>query len=397
MKRDILVVIGSLDIGGTERHLVTLLPALSRQHFRPFVQTLTHKGVLAPRLEQAGIEVREPPLASLTRRLPSAVRKVTFFLLAVPSLWWSMIRRKPHVVHFFLPAGYLTGGLCACMTGIKVRVMSRRSLNEYQRAHPLLARLERWLHRRLTAALGNSRAVVAQLIQEGIPAERVGLIYNGIDMSELNDLPASGVTRTSLGLEQQALVLVIVANLLPYKGHGDLLKALHGVREQLPQPWRLLCVGRDSGIGASLRTYAESVGLQDHVRWLGERSDVPAILHASDIGIMCSHEEGFSNSLIECMAAGLPVIATDVGGNSEAVSDGVTGFLVPVQDAVALRAAILALANDPYRRESMGNAGKERSKRFSLGNCLIRYERLYSTIGVDDSRSVEDILAGQVQ
>jgi glycosyltransferase involved in cell wall biosynthesis len=395
--RDILFVIGDLDTGGAERHLVKLLPALSRHHFRPFVYTLTHKGTLSPQLERAGVEVFQPPLATVTRRLPSLVRRLTFLPLTIPSLAWLMVRRRPDIVHFFLPAAYLIGGICARIARIKVRVMSRRSLNVYQRAHPFLARLERWLHQWLTAALGNSRVVVAQLIQEGIPANRLGLIYNGIDMSEFSGLPERSVTRTSLGLEQEALIFVIVASLIPYKGHRDLLAALHRVRDQLPQPWRLLCVGKDIGIGAELRAYTESLGLQGNVSWLGERFDVPAILQASDIGIMCSHQEGFSNSVIECMAAGLPMIVTDVGGNSEAVLDGVTGLLVPVQDEAALAAAVLTLGNDPRRCRSMGKAGKEGAGRFSFHGCLVRYLRLYSAIGIDDRYSVSDILDGQTQ
>lgn len=393
MNRGILFVVGNLDVGGAERHLVSLLPALSRRHFRPFVYTLTHKGRMAPRLEAAGIEVIEPPLAKVVRRLPRLLRTFTFLPLTVLSLCWLMIRCRPDIVHFFLPTAYLIGGLCGLVTGIKIRVMSRRSLNVYQRGHPILSRVERWLHRWLTAALGNSQAVVTQLMEEGIPANRLGLIYNGIDVSQFDHLPARTVIRSSLSLEQDALTLAIVANLIPYKGHRNLLEALGIIRGQLPRDWVLLCVGTDNGIGPDLRAYTKSLNLESHVHWLGERHDVPEILHASDIGLVSSHQEGFSNSVLEGMAAGLPMVVTDVGGNGEAVVDGLNGLVVPSQNPQRLGEAIARLAGKPELRRRMGKAGRLRVRQeFEISHCVADYLLLYQGLMMDKRRPICEIL-----
>jgi glycosyltransferase involved in cell wall biosynthesis len=260
--------------------------------------------------------------------------------------------------------------------------MSRRSSNLYQLKRPGTARVERWLHRRMSRITGNSLAVIRELEQEGIPQSRLQLIYNGIDLPPLPDGAARAKMRTSLGLGADALVLLTVANLIPYKGHRDLLEALATAGDALPTGWRLLCAGRDEGYGAELRHHTERLGIQDRVLWLGGRSDVPDLLGAADIGVLASHEEGFSNAILEGMGAGLPMVVTDVGGNTEAVLDGITGYVVPKQRPEALAAAIRRLAGDAELRRKLGMAGRDRvARQFTLSQCVRRYEELYGRVG----------------
>ena len=203
----------------------------------------------------------------------------------------------------------------------------------------------------MTAILGNSRSVVRELSEmEGVPARRLGLIYNGIDVARFTDAGSRAATRAALGLGPQTLTLVIVGNLIPYKGHGDLLAALGQAAPRLPPDWRLLIVGRDEGIASSLQAQAAELGIGQKVCFLDTRNDVPEILNACDIGVLCSHQEGFSNAVLEGMASGLPMIVTDVGGNAEAVLDGECGIVVPPHDPARLADAIVRLANDPSLR-----------------------------------------------
>lgn len=398
MTRTILYVVIDLDVGGAERHLVQVLPALLREGYCPVVHTLTHKGRLAAQLEAAGVEVITPALASLRQALPTSWQLALSLPFVVPSLCWNLHRLRPAVVHFFLPAAYLVGELCSQLMRVPVRVMSRRSLNLYQHDHPYLTRLERRLHKRLSAAIGNSRAVTRELEQEGIPPDRIGVIHNGIDLSRFRGLPGREQVRAGLDIAVDAFVITIVASLIHYKGHDDLLAALHAVRDRLPGGWRLLCVGRDLGMGDQLCARARGLGLASHVRWLGERQDVPEILYASDIGVLCSHQEGFSNSLLEGMAAELPMVATDVGGNPEAVLDGTTGRLVPVRSPRALGEAIVSLSGDPVVRRCMGaNARQRVQSGFSLDTCVQRYVRLYEGLCAAKPATVRDMLAGATE
>ena len=385
MNRSILFIIGDLDIGGTERHLAQILPALVGYNLSPIVYTLTHKGKLAPILEEQGIRVIAHPLSSLTRGLPRNVRRFASLPLSFVGLLVALWLNRPQIVHFFLPAAYILGGLSSLFVPIDSRAMSRRSLANYQSDHPLLARLERWLHPKMTAVLGNSNAVVEQLREEGVARDRLGLIYNGVDASVYRTLPMRSELRKSLGISQDALILVMVANFIPYKGHEDLLAGLSSIRDDLPRPWELLLVGEGGAHADVIESRAAEAGVEDCVRFLGARSDIPQILGAADIGILCSHEEGFSNSILEGMAAGLPMVVTGVGGNREAVVDGENGLVVPPRDPDALAAAILSLAQDNDKRRQMGDAGRRRAETlFSYEVCIAKYAALYE--GLIDKR-----------
>ena len=258
--------------------------------------------------------------------------------------------------------------------------MSRRSMADYQTKWPGAAATERLLHTRMDALLGNARAVTDELLREGCPEAKVHLIYNGV---RLANAPTNRVeARDVLGLEAQTFVATTVANLLPYKGHLDLIAALAEIAGQLPQPWVVLCAGREGGSRAGIEQAIAQSGLGQNIRLLGERSDVPLLLAASDLGILApTRNEGFSNSVLESMAAGLPMVVTKVGGNAEAVLHGETGLVVPPHNPSALGAAILTLAQDPPRRRAMGERARLRAtQEFSLAASVDKYCALYEDL-----------------
>jgi glycosyltransferase involved in cell wall biosynthesis len=299
------------------------------------------------------------------------------------------IRRSPGTItHFFLPMAYLVGMGTALAVGRPgPLVMSRRSLNLYQKNYPIIAAVERRLHRRADMVLANSAAVATQLRdEEGARADRLRLIYNGIDIEPFADERGARRTamRAALGLADDVFVMAKVANLIPYKGHIGLLDALALVGDRLPESWRLLMIGRDQGTQGHLEAHAAALGVAAHICWLGERLDVPDLLLASDLGLLVSHEEGFSNVVLEGMAAGLSMVVTDVGGNAEAVVDGETGLVVPPNAPAALADAIATLAANPVLARKYGAAGRDRVKRcFSLDACIDSYERMYAALSAD--------------
>lgn len=266
------------------------------------------------------------------------------------------------------------------MLGHDDMFMSRRSLNCYQKHHPVAAVLERLLHRRMRVVLANAQAVARDLAAEGVPEDRIHILYNGVpDQHPTRPRP---LVRNALGLGHHSLVMIIVANLIPYKGHSDLLAALAGIKADLPIDWVLLCVGRDDGIGPALQEQANALGLGPHIRFLGQRRDIPDLLGAADIGLLCSHEEGFSNAILEGMGACLPMVTTDVGGNAEAILHNHCGLVVPPNDPEALGSAIRRVALDPALRLTFGLAAKERCQTvFSLDACVAGYEAIYDAVG----------------
>ena len=176
-------------------------------------------------------------------------------------------------------------------------------------------------------------------------------------------------------------MFVVVANLIPYKGHREFLKSLEIAKSRMPATWQALIVGRDDGIGHELKSIAKSFNIEKQVHFLGLRRDIPDILKACDVGILCSHEEGFANSILEGMAAGLPMIVTDVGGNAEAVLHEETGLVVPLGDVDRLAESLVRLAGDESLRKTMGAAGRRRvEEKFPIGKCVSDYDELYRSL-----------------
>lgn len=363
------VVINGLGSGGAEAHLLGVLPRLDAARFDVSLFPLRSGGALEKAFLDRGVRLvqRHRTRAGCLARFAGEVRT-----------------SRP-LVHCFLPEAYLLGGVVALMQGASALIMSRRSRNHYQSRHPLAARVERRLHRRMDALVGNSRAVVRDLLDEGAPADRVRLIYNGIDAARFAAGSARRerrlALRSELGLPDDSVVVTCVANLFPYKGHADIIDALALLGRGPAGRTTLLLAGRDAGARALLEARAAQSGLMASIRFLGERSDVPDLLAASDIGVLASHEEGFSNAVLEGMAAGLPMVVSDVGGNAEAVADGECGYVVPPRDPAALALALGALIDDQGRRRVMGDAARRRVvAAFSLDACVADYEALYEEL-----------------
>lgn len=387
---NILVVLPKLVVGGMERHLLQVLPALCARGFDVEVFPLRGPGPLDGEMSGAGVPVVpvRPPLQNggrVSGRLNA--------LAGATALRRHISRRSPRLVHFFLPEAYLLGGLLGGIGRVPAKVMSRRSLNHYQDKHPISRRGEACLHRRMDGVLGNSEAVLRDLAGEGVAEARLGLIYNGVSIECFADRDATSA-RQALNLATETLVLAIVANLIPYKGHADLLEALARAKAKLPADWCLLIAGRDDGIGAALRAQGERLGLGAHLRWLDVVSDVGQVFAASDIVCQPSHEEGLPNAVLEAMAAGRPVVASRVGGLPEIIESEVEGLLVPARDPDALADALVDLATNPGRRRALGQAGRIRAQEtFALETCVERYARLYAGLLQGDRQPLATLLA----
>ena len=375
--RRLLIVTESLGIGGTESHLIRTLPRLADAGWNVATFCLTERGERAGQVEEAGVKVIAAP--RVAKQKGSILRYPAHVTLAVNRLYWLMRRWRPQIAHFYLPGPYLIGAHVALAVGTPIKVMSRRSLSTYQQNWPTVARLERSLHEKMDAVIGNSRAVVNELLEEGIPRAKIRLIYNGIKL--VRPVPDRAVSRASLGLSDDTLVGVVVANLIHYKGHRELVRGLSHVAANLSSPWRVLVAGRDHGLRAELEALAAARGISDHVQFIGEHADIPSLLAAADFGLLTSREEGFSNVILEAMSAGLPMIVTDVGGNPEAVINGETGYVVPPCNPKAISDAILRLACNPALRKRLGAAGRKRvEQEFSIERCVQAHAELYQEL-----------------
>lgn len=390
---DVLVLVSSLRVGGTERHLSKILPMLVARGWRIGVARLDADGPVGDALRARGIEVYDAESrVSQIRILPRPLRgAVSYALQTLPilHLLWTL---RPKIVHAFLPNPTSIGGLACLAYRFRPWISSRRALNLYQAKNSSASWIERWVMRHADAVLGNSSAILRDLRGEGIDETRLALIHNGVEIHDAVSVRAAVRARESIS--NDCLVLLIVANLLHYKGHLDLVDALCKVAGQLPADWMLLCAGRDDGLQSEIEARGVAGGIGSNVRFVGERVDVKDLLSAADIYVSASHEEGFSNAVLEAMAAGLPVVATRVGGTPDAVQDGETGVLVPARDPIAMGDAILRLCADSGQRVRMGAAGRRRvDAEFNIERCVAEYDAVYRGIMLNPGVRPSDLVS----
>ncbi len=381
---DVLAVIGQLDTGGTERHLLNVFPELKRRSLDCRIYTLRGGGDYENDMQAAGVRVMSPSHGS---RGWFGLLRTAFHFLRVLRV------ERPRIIHFYLPHAYLLGGLCSLFGPPCIRIMSRRSQNQYQSKWPFARSIEGFLHRKMDCILANSQALMEELLAEGVDEAIGGVIYNGVPIPPVLSSSAMIALRDELGIGQETFVVVMVANLIPYKGHADAIEALGSARDQLGTDWVVFMIGRDKGIQKELAVQAAATNIDSNIRWTGAVDDVQPYLAVADLAMMASHEEGFSNAILEAMAASVPVIATDVGGNSEAVVDQITGLLVPVNDPAAMSAAIIALFNDRARRIQLGHAAQAQvMEKFTLEKCVAAYSRVYQSLLAGDEQPIQDVI-----
>jgi glycosyltransferase involved in cell wall biosynthesis len=252
----------------------------------------------------------------------------------------------------------------AALAGVPVRVGSRRELNPDKTGGQIA--LQRHAYRCAQAIVANSSAAKSELEREGVPAGRIHVIPNGV-------LPAGNVRET-----RPVRTILTVANLRREKAHEILLQSAALLAASHPD-LRYLVAG-DGPRAAELGALARALRIEDRVEFLGHVDDVPALLARADVFALPSRSEAFPNAAMEAMAAGLPVVASAVGGLLDLIDHGRTGLLVPVDDAGALAAAIERLALAPDRARHIGAAAQEDMvTRYSFDRMVHSFEELYLT------------------
>jgi glycosyltransferase involved in cell wall biosynthesis len=373
--RRIFFVIGSFTVGGTESQLLMLAERLVSRGWNVSVLGVDKTGPLLEKFESAGTRVLDGGYRNNT----GVCRKVLLLVLAAIRLFRYLIEARPHVVHCFLPLTNFLGALAGRAAFVPLIITSKRGLGKHQDRHPTLKWADRLANAASHIVTANSRAVAEDTHErDSYDLSRIVVIPNGIEFTRFDQPPGQrDRMRQTLGLSPGDVAIAMVANLIPYKGHRELIEAFAGIAARDPR-LRLFLVGEDRGVMPVLLADARRLNVADRVIMMGRRDDVPALLPAMDVGVMSSHEEGSSNALLEKLAAGLPVVATDVGGNPEALHDMPGCVLVRPEHAGDL-ARGLAQAIDRHEagdqdRNIRRNLVRER---YSVDAMVNAYERLY--------------------
>jgi glycosyltransferase involved in cell wall biosynthesis len=344
----IAYVIGELGKGGAEYQLHELVRHLDRARFLPAVFVLAAGGYWVEPIRRLGVAVTELP-----RRGSADLRRVLRLRAALREF-------APDVLHTILWSGNVYGRLAAVGLGIPVVLAAERNVI---RRPPWQAALERVLDRVTDAYLVNCEAITAELVSRGrLPRAKIGVVPNGIDLAGLPPFAAERTAaRRAAGLDPARRLVAQVGRLAPQKDYPTFLGAAATVAAAVPDV-DFLVVG-EGGLRAELEALVRARGLSGRVRFLGLRNDVPAILAGVDVLALTSRFEGFPNVVMEAMATGAVVVASDVGGCRELVVPGETGLIVPPGDPAAVAAAVLRVLRDPPRAAQMAAAARRRVER----------------------------------
>jgi glycosyltransferase involved in cell wall biosynthesis len=367
----ILYVITRAERGGAQVHLRDLLANLPKEH--EAVVAAGEDGFLFDECRRLGVPVRHVP--SLVR--PMHPLKDCRALVALVSL---IRRQKPDLVHAHTSKAGLLARLAARITATPVVFTA----HAWSFANGLPA-FQRWVAiplERLAAAVGGRIITVSDANRE--KAQRQS-IARGENLTRIwNGIPDTGVSANPG--TRDCTTIITVARFAPQKDHILLLQALSHVDGN----WRLIFVG-DGPTRRQVESTAAELGLSSRIEFLGDRSDIPQLLSQVDVFVLPSKSEGLPLVILEAMRAGLPVIATNVGGVAEAVADGITGFLTGVNDEVQLRNRIQQLIASPELMRKMGRAGRRQYEQdFQIEIMVRKTVAVYEEVayGVDGRRKV---------
>ena len=360
----VMHVVFAFDPGGMEFGVLKLVNGLDPRRFDSAICSTRGARALAPLLA--------PQVAffELRRREGNDPRLVW-------DLYRLFRRERPHIVHTHAWGTLLEGLIAARLARVPIVVHGEHGTLQLRRQQRVC---QRYGWSRVDRVLSVSTRLAERMSREiGFPLDRVQTIRNGVELSRFAGLMGRADARLALGLPVEAPVVGAVGRLVPVKDHVGLVEAAALLGRDGLRP--VVVIAGDGPLRADIETRAAALGVGSQVRLLGHRQDIDTVFAALDIFVLSSRSEGLSNTILEAMAAGVPVVATRVGGADEMVVEGTTGLLVPAASPEELATALRRLLLDPALRTTMGHAGRARVEQaFDLAETVRRYEALYTDL-----------------
>lgn len=373
MKPAVLQLIDSFNQGGSERQALQLTRLLYKSgRYKVHLACLSPGGSLRSTIDDLELgEIPSFPLSSFYDR--NAVTQLRRFTRWLKSARIDIL----HTHDFYTNVFGMSGGVLA---RLPVRIASMRETSGMRSAAQ--AHVQRFLYSLSHHIVANSNAVRDKLIADGTSAEKVTVVYNGLDLRRLDMHVSRQEALAMLGVPANPprRFVSIVANMRhEVKDYPMFLRAARHVKEAVPDAAFLLA--GEGELSDSLRALARELGIQDSTVFLGRCENVAELLSVSEACVLSSKAEGFSNSILEYMAAARPVVVTEVGGAREVVVEGETGYLVASGDDATMAARLIALLRDPETARRMGEGGRRVvEEKFSCEAQLARTEELYDRL-----------------
>ncbi|HSL54559.1 MAG TPA: glycosyltransferase [Pyrinomonadaceae bacterium] len=374
MKPAVLQLIDSFHQGGSERQALQLTRLLAQSgRFKVQLACLSPEGFLRDSINDLDLgEIPSFPLNSFYDQ--NAVRQLRRFVRWLKSSRIDILHTHDFYTNVF---GMAAGALAR----LPVRVASMRETAGMRSAAQ--KQVQRVAYSLAHHVVANSNAVREKLIDDGVAAGKVSVIYNGLDVRRLATRLSRAESLSLLGLPaeiESRRFISIVANMRhEVKDYPMFLRSARVVKDAVPEAAFLLA--GEGELSDSLRVLARDLGISDSTFFLGRCENVAELLAVSEICVLSSKAEGFSNSILEYMAAGRPVVVTSVGGAPEVVSEGETGYLVRSGDDAMMAERLIALLRDPERARAMGAKGRRLvEEKFSCEAQLAHTESLYDRL-----------------
>jgi L-malate glycosyltransferase len=364
LKRKVLIFASSFQIGGSERQALELFRHMDRTKFDLHLASFSAEGPLAEFLPCPIDEVQVYPLKGFCTK--SHLRQARRF-------YRYLVEERIETVQCFDFYSNLFAIPVARLARVPLILGCRRDEAVMRTAWQ--QRVERWSYCMATGVIANAEAIKKQLInRDGLQPEKIWVIHNGLDLKRF-DAP-SGLC-AGVPVEHGKVTVAVVANLRPEKGHLVFLKAVQRLMKSKPDS-QFLIVG-DGPMREAIETTVKELGLTGSVQLTGGVTNVPSLLRSVDIVVLASlKNEGLPNAVMEAMAAGKPVIATDTGGTAELVVDGLTGYVVLPGNSDMLAERMDNLCQDAEARRNMGEAARRRIvEQFTVDHMARRFEDLY--------------------
>ena len=364
--KKIYIIIGSLDIGGTEKQLLLKLKNL-KDKFDFTLIVFSKKGELYDDFKKSGINIHD-----ISSNSKLAVIKISKILL---NFFWILKKNKPNIVNFYLPHSYLIFGWFAFLFPKINFIMTRRSLNFYQNKYPLIKLIEnKILHKKMSCILVNSKAIFNQLLsEEGVRRENLKLIYNSVNVKKITKTFTQG----------NQIRILHLANIIPYKNHKLIIEVCRNLNLL---NFRVDFVGSGSvSYINSLKSLVKKYNVENKIKFRGRIKNLENVIEKYDVGILASDEEGFSNAILEYMSKKLPVVATNVGGNSEIIKHLKNGYIVEKGDYKTFSKFLKKLILNVNLRKKLGLAGfKMVKKKFEVSKNIINYYNFYKNLTINN-------------
>lgn len=372
----ILYLIDEIKVrGGTEKHLFELASGMAEAGFRVSVFTLAEGGYASAFKNNSKIEYQ-----------CIDVEKIYDLkgLLGIYRINQFIRQQQVNVLQTFHTASDLVGPIAAYFSFHKLKVLSSRRDLGYTKSSRHV-KMQRYINHFIDGVLGNSSAVKrAVVLQENYPDEHINVIYNGIDTKPFQfDSTERKCNRDLMGFDKETILIGSVGNIRPVKGYDVLVESAAIVCRKFPAV-QFLHVG-EGELKAQLEDRCNALGIDNNFHFLGATDNVPGFLSVLDIYVQPSRSEGMSNAILEAMAARLPVVATDVGGNPDLIEHCVTGLLTPVENCEALAERLIQLITQPQTRSELAERASQRVHDEFRMSCMIEnYKRTYIELTNND-------------